>query len=412
MLFSCTNKGGEAVAITWGKEEHAYLKQLADSSGRKQWTKWAEDMSNRFSRHYTSEQIRSYWRTKVRGTSTPFTNDYKKETELLSDGSVKSDRLIAISEEQEKDPQFLLEAHGLDPHEWELTHAKISEWNQHNKEDGTVTLRSCKITAKPKPKEVSDIDIAALFSGVQPIDTELTVTDIGETYLYIPLADFHFGHNTLFDYTDIQADIADTIRNGYEEIVISINGDYLHVDNFLNTTEKGTRVDDVNHIQGVQDGYDFIMPLLKLALESSPNVKLIYLPGNHAPAQDYMLIQGIKRLFPQLVVDDEVVEVKHTWLGKHSLFMHHGDKIKNIKRLLEVAVSKYAKEWGESQSRYLFTAHLHHEKSLSFGGLTHYQLQSPSKPSTYDEQYGYDTSESGVMLYEFDKYKRKAIYYL
>jgi len=107
-----------------------------------------------------------------------------------------------------------------------------------------------------------------------------------------------------------------------------------------------------------------------------------------------------------------VEEVKHTWLGNCSLFLHHGDKIKNVKRLHEVATSKFAKEWGVSESRYLITAHLHHEKSLSFGGLTHYQLQSPSKPSSYDKDYGFDTSEEGVMLFEFDKYKRKTIYYL
>lgn len=37
-----------------------------------------------------------------------------------------------------------------------------------------------------------------------------------------------------------------------------------------------------------------------------------------------------------------------------TVFMHHGDK-RNNKPLLEVMVSKYAKEWGESQSRYLIT---------------------------------------------------------
>jgi len=396
----------------WTKQEHQYLADLANHSSRKQWTKWAEDMSHHFKRDYNADSLRTYWRMNIRHATIPVKPEYKEEVEILANGSVKSDKLVQLSLEQAKDPQYILEAHGFDPSEWELTSAKSSQWNHSNKEHGTSVSYASKITVKPKPKEVTEQNIAELFTNVRPMDIQLQTSDILEEYLYVPLADLHFGLNKLFDYQDLQTDIADIMTNGYEEIVLSLNGDYLHVDNFLNTTEKGTLVDDVDHIKGVEDGYDFLIPLIKCALEHSPNVKLVYLPGNHAPAQDYMLVQGIKRLFPQLIVDDSLTEVKHTWLGKHSLFLHHGDKVKNIKRLHEVATSKYAKEWGESQSRYLFTAHLHHEKSLSFGGLTHYQLQSPSKPSTYDEQYGFDTSESGVTVYEFDKTKRRAIYYL
>jgi len=273
-------------------------------------------------------------------------------------------------------------------------------------------MYASKVTVKKRPKEITEFDIAKVFRENTPREIPLSVEEISEGYLYLPFADMHFGLNKLFDYIDIQSDSAETIRKGYEEIVISLNGDYFHVDNFLNMTEKGTHVGDVDMGQAVEDGYNFLTPLIELALANSPNVKLVYLPGNHAPSIDYMFVQGIKRLYPQLVVEDEIEEVKHTWLGNCSLFLHHGDKIKNVKRLHEVVTTKFAKEWGESTSRYLITAHLHHEKSLAFGGLTHYQIQSPSKPSSFDKNYGFDVSEEGVMLFEFNKQKRKAIYYL
>lgn len=92
--------------------------------------------------------------------------------------------------------------------------------------------------------------------------------------------------------------------------------------------------------------------------------------------------------------------------------MHHGDKVKSPNKLFEIMVSHFGEEWGKSQSRYLITGHFHHEKSLSFAGLTWYQLQSPSKHSSYDKTFGYDTSESGQMLFEFNEYKRSAIYYV
>ena len=180
----------------------------------------------------------------------------------------------------------------------------------------------------------------------------------------------------------------------------------------LNTTERGTRVDDVDVERATQDAHSFIVDLLKCALKYSPNVKLSYLPGNHAPMVDYMFTFGIKQLFPQVEVDDAVDHFKHVWLGEHSIFFHHGDRRRVTNKLVEVIVSKFAREWGESKSRYLITGHLHHEKSLSNSGLTHYQVSSPSKSTSYERDNGFNTSESGLMLFEFDDVKRRAIYYL
>lgn len=37
---------------------------------------------------------------------------------------------------------------------------------------------------------------------------------------------------------------------------------------------------------------------------------------------------------------------------------------------------------------------------------------SPSKHTVYEARNGYTTSESGLMLFEFNEDKRKAVYYL
>ena len=114
----------------------------------------------------------------------------------------------------------------------------------------------------------------------------------------------------------------------------------------------------------------------------------------------------LEHIYPQIKFDVEIKEFKHAWLGNHSIFMHHGDKVKSPNKLFEIMVSHFG-GMGKSQSRYLITGHFHHEKSLSFAGLTWYQLQSPSKHSSYDKTYGYDTSESGQMLFlSFQKQKK------
>ena len=126
----------------------------------------------------------------------------------------------------------------------------------------------------------------------------------------------------------------------------------------------------------------------------------------------FMFVDALEKRYSQIEFDTTLEEFKHAWLGTHSIFMHHGDKVKNPTKLHQIMTAQFAKEWGESQSRYLITGHFHHEKSLSFAGVTWYQLQSPSKHSSYDKTNGFDTSESGQMLFEFSETKRSAVYYV
>ena len=306
----------------------------------------------------------------------------------------------------------LIKLHGFDPKEVTLKSATSNEWTTPTNGETYYNYQS-KIVVVPKKKELLAIDeIRKCFDDIEPRRIELACDDLPKDYLLIPLSDMHFGLNSDEDYKDLQKEIADKILNTYEEILFTIHGDYFHVDNFLNTTEKGTRIDDVDFREGIQAGYRFIVPLLELALENIPNVKVVYLKGNHAPSIDFMFVDALEKRYSQIEFDTTLEEFKHAWLGTHSIFMHHGDKVKNPTKLHQIMTAHFAKEWGESQSRYLITGHFHHEKSLSFAGVTWYQLQSPSKHSSYDKTNGFDTSESGQMLFEFSETKRSAVFYV
>ena len=335
--------------------------------------------------------------------------DVDKKT-YREDGSISSFIRTKLDSKQTFSQSELLELHGLDPIEFKIKTITSNEWSVTAGTGERYYNFQSKILAEPlTSKDISFEQIVELLSTLKPKRIELQMDELPNEYLFVGLSDLHLMFNR---YDKLQSDIAEVMSNGYAEILMSVHGDLFHVDNFLNTTERGTRIDDVDFEQGVQDGFQFIMPLIEKALECSPNVKLVYLPGNHAPSVDYMFVQAIKRLYPDVEVDDGVDDFKHAWLGKHSIFMHHGDKVKNPKRLLEIVVSKFAKEWGESQSRYLMTGHFHHEKSLSFAGMTHYQVMSPSKQSSYDKQMGYVDSEAGLMLFTFDEEKRRRVDYL
>lgn len=360
---------------------------------------------NRCRKHPRYSEIRQHQSNNKAGETR-----YQKK-DIKADGSIGSEIKIGRKNKKVFTDEELLRLHGFDPEIFKLKSITSNEWTTPIAGSTYYNYQS-KIVAVRKEPEVSAEDIKKVFESIQPRKIELSEEEIPKEYLLIPLSDMHFGLNSDEDYKELQKEIADKILNTYEEILFTIHGDYFHVDNFLNTTEKGTRIDDVDFREGIQAGYRFIVPLLELALENSPNVKLVYLKGNHAPSVDFMFVDALEKRYSQIEFDTTLEEFKHAWLGTHSIFMHHGDKVKNPTKLHQIMTAHFAKEWGESQSRYLITGHFHHEKSLSFAGVTWYQLQSPSKHSSYDKTNGFDTSESGQMLFEFSETKRSAVYYV
>src|SRR6056297_1009584 len=68
--------------------------------------------------------IEDYINLKNQNEENDIESQYSESTELLSDGSYKSDKLLKMSEEDSKNPDFLLEAHGFDTGFWQISSAR------------------------------------------------------------------------------------------------------------------------------------------------------------------------------------------------------------------------------------------------------------------------------------------------
>jgi hypothetical protein len=79
---------------------------------------------------------------------------YKSAIEINKDGTQTSDKLLIMAEEDCKNVEFLLKAHGYDPNAWELVNARNNIWNVYSKKDGVQTLYSSKIVVRPKAEFV------------------------------------------------------------------------------------------------------------------------------------------------------------------------------------------------------------------------------------------------------------------
>lgn len=391
----------------WTKQEHQYLADLANHSTRKQWTKWAEDMSHHFKREYNADSLRTYWRMNIRYATTPVTPEYKEEVEILSNGNVKSDKLVQLSLEQAKDPQYILEAHGFDHTAFELVSAKSSQWNHSNKEHGTSVSYASKITVRPKRDEVTEQDIINTFTTtIQPV--EVRVNYIGENNLVIALADLHFGITKLSHTVDKLSEIKEIISNGYKTIVIEQLGDLFHSSQMKSSqTLKGTILEDVDMVQAIEDAKSFFDVIIQSALKYSKEVRIEHAGGNHSDNLEYMFLLYLETKYPDLIVNRHNDTRSAYLLDNVGIMITHGDTAKN--KLPGLFAHEFKLIWAQSETMEIHTGHFHGVEK-EFDGVVLRQMGTVKPNDGYEIVNGWVMNRKVIQLIEYDENRAKVIY--
>lgn len=302
----------------------------------------------------------------------------------------------------------LLRLHGFDPRVFDIKQAKSNEWTMSDKYNYQSTLN---VVPKSVETIISD-NLTDVLKDIKPLEPASRVAETKNDYLLIPLFDLHFGQEGN-EHMTLLKDIKKILANGYKDVVIVVGGDFLHYDNFKKTTEKGTFVDGVELKTAVKTALEFLVSLLDVVQKKALHSKVIFLKGNHAPSNDFVIIETLNFMMSETKIefDTSDVETKTFTLGGNYIAVHHGDKA-TPKRIVSSLIAKDISKMSACTSRYLVTGHLHNEKTISDFGFTHYQVSSPSKPSKYEKDLSFDSSESNQMIFEFDEHKRSAIYYL
>ena len=126
------------------------------------WTEITTKMKKHFpdlTERQVHEKIRSYIRTtdrykKAKGEPAQ-PKPYRSSIEYRNDGSLISDKIIEICENQKMTPEFLLEAHGLSVLEWDVISYKNNYWHSQVKGGTRLVMYQSKITVKPKANGIS-----------------------------------------------------------------------------------------------------------------------------------------------------------------------------------------------------------------------------------------------------------------
>lgn len=337
-------------------------------------------------------------------------SDGKETVEIHADGSQSSHRLVRMSIEESKDPEFLLRAHGYSVDAWELVSARSNIWNAYSKQDGIQTLYSSRITVKPRAFVFSWDNLIEQFKTIPGVTVQRpSVRKAG--YLNLPLFDMHFGVNDFEYYKETQSEIAGLIDRGYKETLFIIGQDLLHNDDFRGRTSKGTQIQQIDMEKAWEDAMLFYVPLIELALEKCNRVAIIYSKGNHDESMSWAFVKCLEAKFPQARFDTRFRERKVHMLGTNFIGINHGDK-KRVDNLTENFSTEFPLEWSRATTREIFTGHLHHERVLDKGGAVIRRMPTGNDIDSYHDDYGFTTAHKRFEVFEYSEDKVLRIHYV
>lgn len=334
---------------------------------------------------------------------------YKSESSINKDGTLTSDKLIAIKEDELKNPNSLLNAHGFNVKEWELVSARNNIWNVYSKQDGIQELYSSKIVVKPRT-EISLEEIKEFYNDLintysSPIVKKYENKD--GLLFELPIVDLHLGKFSTSDIvkdeynTQIARDcfnkVIDTcisrlIGINIEKIIFPIGNDFFHFDTVSTTTTGGTPQDtDMKHQTLFKSGVLLLIDgITKLSNELKAPIEVFCVQGNHDFMTSYHAVMSLWCYFhnnENIIVDLSTSPRKYIEFGNCLIGYSHGEKEK--KRIEKIMQVEAAESWGRTKFREFHLGHLHSEQVSEDGGVIIRNLSSVTGTDAWHHNSGY-----------------------
>lgn len=334
---------------------------------------------------------------------------YKSESSINKDGTLTSDKLIVIKEDELKNPSSLLKAHGFDVKEWELVSARNNVWNVYSKQDGIQELYSSKIVVKPRT-DISLEEIKEFYNDLLNTYSSPTVKKYENKnglLFELPLVDLHLGKFSTSDIvkdeynTQIARDcfnkVIDTCISrlrgtNIEKIIFPIGNDFFHFDTVGTTTTGGTPQDtDMKHQTLFKSGVLLLIDgITKLSNELKAPIEVFCVQGNHDFMTSYHAVMSLWCYFhnnENVIVDLSTSPRKYIEFGNCLIGYSHGEKEK--KRIEKIMQVEAAESWGRTKFREFHLGHLHSEQVTEDGGIIIRNLSSVTGTDAWHHNSGY-----------------------
>lgn len=338
---------------------------------------------------------------------------YGSETTINKDGTYSSNKLLVMNEQESKDPEYILKAHGFDASSWQIVSARNNIRQVISKQDGVITLYASFITVKPISEK--DLPLKKIEEFFNKLDRKYSLPTLkdnhsylsGDKLLLIDIADLHMNLQASVFTTgnEYNCDIAEklffhvvediltrTQHYDFEEIVFCIGGDMLNGDNLFGSTTKGTpQVSDIHYY----DAYERLCSMTIKAIDLLKNrckVNVIYVMGNHDEVVGFKLAKYIDAWFrndDMVSVDYQPVARKYKLYGNTLLCFAHDGKVQKLPAIIADEARQY---WSQVETVEVFLQHLHTEQVLlEDNNIRIQRLPTISGKSKWSSDKGYNS---------------------
>ena len=280
------------------------------------------------------------------------------------------------------------------------------EWTQFTPESATYDATLSAIDEVMKKHE-----------GIIPVIPQQVAASNADLATFYPIIDHHLGlyswepeTGANYDLTIAQKILRDSLGElvgqapASDRAVILNIGDFFHSDSNRNRTERSGNVLDADgrYTKILEVGIDLQLYAIELALTKHSCVEVRNLPGNHDPYATVALNSAVRMAFrnnPRVHVSRDPSPFFFWRFGKVLVGATHGDMIKAVD-MPSVMAAYAAKDWGETEHRYVYLGHVHH-KSIGGGerfGATWETFQTLAAKDAWASQSGYSSGRSMVAI--------------
>ena len=211
---------------------------------------------------------------------------------------------------------------------------------------------------------------------------------------------------------DSLGELVASTPNSEQAVILNI-GDFFHSDDNTNRTRRSGNILDADgrYAKILEIGIDLELYAIELALTKHQSVTVRNLPGNHDPYASLALNAAVRMAFkdnPRVHVSRDPSPFYFWRFGKVLVGATHGDMIKHTD-MPQVMAAYAAKDWGETEHRYVYLGHVHH-KSIGGGekfGATWETFRTLAPKDAWASQSGFASGRSMVAITHHREYGEK-----
>lgn len=193
-----------------------------------------------------------------------------------------------------------------------------------------------------------------------------------------------------------------------EYALIGNVGDWLHYDSLAAVTPRsGHNLDaDGRYAKMVRVAIKIIRQCITSALAKHRVVYIVNAPGNHDETGALWLSAALAHIYesePRVIVETTPSLFAYHRHGRTLIGIHHGHACKP-KDLAGVMATDRARDWGETDFRYWWGGHIHHESVIELPGVRFESFNTMAAKDAHAANNGYRSARNMKCIVYHDRF--------